>query len=256
MVTQPNTLLTALGDYGSDRDSSDSEHGPCHSEDRAQQNSQNDNTVTRMESDSEDETDDANKEACLDNASRSELPHSSISEDQLAAYKETKQNLDRLLGCEQIPDFIPRPELGECSTELQEKFAHWHALKRQGANFNEALMRNKTFRNPDIYKRLVDHLDLEETGSNMSPDGFDAATLRKDFTAESLASEQERRAREYAARRTAEAAANGMRKVQFHSAGHQTAPSAGPVQTQNGRPFEEAVQRAKLIAQHLAKTRK
>ncbi|KAJ2869152.1 hypothetical protein GGI22_000425 [Coemansia erecta] len=195
MVTQPNTLLTALGDYGSDRDSSDSEHGPCHSEDRAQQNSQNDNTVTRMESDSEDETDDANKEACLDNASRR-------------------------------------------------------------ANFNEALMRNKTFRNPDIYKRLVDHLDLEETGSNMSPDGFDAATLRKDFTAESLASEQERRAREYAARRTAEAAANGMRKVQFHSAGHQTAPSAGPVQTQNGRPFEEAVQRAKLIAQHLAKTRK
>ncbi|KAJ1666523.1 hypothetical protein IW140_004630 [Coemansia sp. RSA 1813] len=260
MATEPNTLLTALGDYGSDRDSSDSENSQSHLEDNALQNAQNDNTGTMMESDSEDEANDADKEArpsrTPDYAASREQSQSNISDERLAAYRETKHNLDRLLGCEQIPDFAPRPEIGKCSVELQEKFAHWYALKRQGANFNDALMRNKTFRNPNIYKRLVDHLDLEETGSNMTPDGFDSATLRKNFTAEGLASEQERRAREYAARKTAEAAANGMRKIQFQSAGHQTAQTADPVQAQNGRSFEEAVQRAKLIAQHLAKSKK
>ncbi|KAJ2656578.1 hypothetical protein IWW48_004943 [Coemansia sp. RSA 1200] len=263
MATPSNSLLVALGDYGSDRESSDSEHSEVHLSTNSLQNIKKENIDTAdtvTEDRFEDGTPNTDKDAPLDenvdNKFNSEQAYSNVSDEQLEAYRKTKHGLERLLGCGQIPDFLSRPELGECSSELQDKFSHWHVLKHQGANFNDALMRNKTFRNPNIYKRLVDHLDLEETGSNMPPDGFDSATLRNDFNVKDLASDQERRAREYAARKTAEAAANGIRKIQFQSAGHQITQTAATVQAQNGKSFEDAVQRARLIAQHLTKSKK
>ncbi|KAJ1856292.1 SAP30-binding protein [Coemansia sp. RSA 1822] len=199
-----------------------------------------------------------------------EAEYDGVNSDQLAAYTETKRNLDILLGCDTVPDFEPVTGEQKCTDELQEKFQQWHKLKSRGANFNEALMRNKTFRNPNIYRWLVDHLQLEEAGTELPSDGrFDPKQLRKDFSAKSLGIDQERRAREYAARKAAEASAaraNGTpRNIQFQSAGYEKQQSPATnnrphgntrAHPDNGRGFEDALQRAKLIAQHLARPQK
>ncbi|KAJ2357387.1 SAP30-binding protein, partial [Coemansia sp. RSA 2618] len=160
---------------------------------------------------------------CHMRAESYEVEYASVDGDKLAAYVETKHNLNALLGCDTVPDFEPAQDETKCSEELQAKFQQWFQLKEQGANFNEALMRNKTFRNPNIYRWLVDHLQLEEAGTNLQSDGrFDPARLRNDFSAKGLADEQERRAREYAARKAAETsaakAAGTTRNIQFQSA--------------------------------------
>ncbi|KAJ2619697.1 hypothetical protein H4R22_005368 [Coemansia sp. RSA 1290] len=167
---------------------------------------------------------------------------------ELLEYRPAKQKLEALLGCNKVPDFVPNPDMPPCSMELEAKFKHWYDLKRQGANFNETLMRNKTFRNPNIYRWLVDHLQLDEAGTNF--DQFDPAQLRNDFTARGLAEEQEKRAREYAARK----AADTQRNVQFYSGGYEKlAPSSQHLSRPKQPNFEEAVARAKLIAQHLSR---
>ncbi|KAJ1718284.1 SAP30-binding protein, partial [Coemansia biformis] len=215
----------------------------------------------------------------------------------VAAYMMLRRDLYTLLGCDAVPDFAPVDAEAGCP-ELQAKFQQWYQLKEQGANFNEALMRNKTFRNPNIYRWLVDHLQLEEAGSNLPSDrGFDPAKLREDFTPAGLAEEQERRARESAARKAARAAAARAastgscppQQLQFRSVGFEgpqllgsaglagpaaaaarPAPpgrwdgdsgtaqsgSSGTAQSSGGRSFEEAVQRAKQIAQHLVQSKR
>ncbi|KAJ2305377.1 hypothetical protein IWW55_001962 [Coemansia sp. RSA 2706] len=194
-----------------------------------------------------------------------------VDNDRIAEYANTKRSLDALLGCDRVANMAPFVDSTKCSEELQVKFRQWYQLKDQGANFNEALMRNKTFRNPNIYRWLVDHLQLEEAGTNLPSDGrFDPAQLRKDFSVKGLADDQERRAREYAARKAAPASAakasGSVRSMQFQSGGFEKLqtpmpPSRPPTAStqshpDNGRSFEEAVQRAKLIAQHLARPNK
>jgi hypothetical protein len=50
--------------------------------------------------------------------------------------------------------------------ELFKKLAHFHALKReQGTHFNQSLNRNRSFHNPHIYSKLVQWVEVEETGS-------------------------------------------------------------------------------------------
>ncbi|PVU98717.1 hypothetical protein BB559_001323 [Furculomyces boomerangus] len=62
---------------------------------------------------------------------------------------------------------------GECDKALNEKFKHWLDLKKQGYHFNEQLQRNKNFRNPNIYTKFLEHLDIKETGTNFPKDIFD-----------------------------------------------------------------------------------
>ena len=45
---------------------------------------------------------------------------------------------------------------------LQTKTDFFLSLKRKGTHFNDSLMQNKAFRNPTIYKKLVDHVGVDE----------------------------------------------------------------------------------------------
>ncbi|KAJ1724473.1 SAP30-binding protein [Coemansia erecta] len=198
-----------------------------------------------------------------------------------ATYQTTKRNLDLLLGCDQVHSTLrlSSENTAEPSAALQEKFAHWYELRQRGANFNETLMRNKTFRNPNIYRWLVDHLKLEECGSNLHEPGFEPAQLRSDFTPAALAEDQERRAREYAAKKNAQssaaAAAGTFRKIDFRQSSDPVQSRSGPTATGSyaqqmqmrannnssnnsnnnggGKTFNDALERAKLIAQHLSR---
>ncbi|KAJ2820442.1 hypothetical protein GGI24_004486, partial [Coemansia furcata] len=220
MESEPNALLAALGAYDSEDSDSNSKHS---SEAIYPQPPPVDDEYERDVHYSS--ADEAEFNGDNDQEMLSSPPHRGTEngahscEVDEAAYEKTKRDMDLLLGCSQVADIVPDADAGECSAALQAKFAQWYELKKQGANFNETLMRNKTFRNPNIYQWLVDHLALEEAGSNMPLDGFTPAQLRADFTAEALAEDQDRRARETAARKSAEAAAGNLRKMDFQSAG-------------------------------------
>ncbi|KAJ1840980.1 SAP30-binding protein [Coemansia sp. RSA 2703] len=198
--------------------------------------------------------------------------HSMLDQADHATYHETKHNLDLLLGCDKVlSDLRLSPEnAADPPVALQQKFSQWYDLRLKGASFNETLMRNKTFRNPNIYRWLVDHLKLEECGSNLHEQGFDPAQLRRDFTPAALAEDQERRAREYAAKKNAQSAAAAsagtFRKLNFQQSSdpeHSRSgpPSAGSYVQQmqmraannNAKTFNDALERAKLIAQHLSR---
>ncbi|RUP47450.1 HCNGP-like protein-domain-containing protein [Jimgerdemannia flammicorona] len=66
----------------------------------------------------------------------------------------------------------PEPE-GECDPEVEAKVAQFHALRATGTQFNTHLLRSKAFRNPHIYAKLVEFVDLDEVGSNFPQDTFD-----------------------------------------------------------------------------------
>ncbi|KAJ2870485.1 hypothetical protein H4R27_004148 [Coemansia aciculifera] len=305
MASEPNALLAALGGYASEDSDSNSKHSsnseaiypqpPLVDNDNDNDEEEYGGDNNQFSSADEAELDYESDDDAKRNASPSHIIAEAdvhAHESDLVAYEKTKHDMDLLLGCSQVPDIMPKPDSVECPAELQAKFAQWYDLKQQGANFNETLMRNKTFRNPNIYQWLVDHLGLEEAGSNMPLDGFSPAELRKDFTSEALAEEQERRAREIAAKKSAEAAAGNLRKMNFNSAGHTVERPASTASrddyraskydryeaprsrvqassstlavgrqtsantVQEGNTIEDAIQRAKQIAQHLVGARK
>ena len=49
---------------------------------------------------------------------------------------------------------------------LKEKINTFLDLQKKGISFNDRLMSSRAFRNPNIYRKLVEYLDLNETGSN------------------------------------------------------------------------------------------
>ncbi len=60
------------------------------------------------------------------------------------------------------------PEVGtKCGAELQEKFSKMYEKKmKSGLDMNLAIQRNKNFRNPSIYEKLIKYCDVDELGSN------------------------------------------------------------------------------------------
>ncbi|KAJ2852232.1 hypothetical protein IWW36_000374 [Coemansia brasiliensis] len=245
MSENAKVLLNALGAYDSDSEASSSSKS-----DSSYSETVPPETPAQPTDSNADMLDQEEKK---DSTLTDKAPYDGIDDDDLKAYAQTKQKLEALLGCDKVSDFVSSPNMPPCSMELEAKFKHWYELKGQGANFNETLMRNKTFRNPNIYRWLVDHLQLDEAGTNF--DQFDPTQLRNDFTAKSLGDEQEKRARDYAARK----AAGTQRNIQFYSGGYEKLVPANQqhsrsnTHTDSGRSFEEAVARAKLIAQHLSR---
>ncbi|KAI7864531.1 HCNGP-like protein-domain-containing protein [Spinellus fusiger] len=73
----------------------------------------------------------------------------------------------------------PEPE-----TEVDEKragnIAHFLELRTSGHKLNDHLQRNKSFRNPRIYAKLVEFVDLDELGSNFPKDEYDRHGFPKD----------------------------------------------------------------------------
>ncbi|MCO5590034.1 hypothetical protein L7F22_044003 [Adiantum nelumboides] len=48
---------------------------------------------------------------------------------------------------------------------LTEKLTNFHQLKQKGTHFNQSLNNNRSFRNPHIYAKLVDWIDVDENTS-------------------------------------------------------------------------------------------
>jgi HCNGP-like protein len=72
---------------------------------------------------------------------------------------------------------------------VQTKVAQFHALKRDADNpkhFNDSLMSNKSFRNPHLYAKLVEFVDVNERTTNFSKDIWDPNDVQPEWFADRI----------------------------------------------------------------------
>ena len=64
-------------------------------------------------------------------------------------------------------ELLPPEPPGKCPSDLQDKISRLHEkMLREGIDMNFSIQQRKQFRNPSLYEKLIDHLDIEELGTN------------------------------------------------------------------------------------------
>ncbi|KAJ8660553.1 hypothetical protein O0I10_003599 [Lichtheimia ornata] len=94
---------------------------------------------------------------------------------------------------------IPSEPTTECDPDLLETITHFQTLHKSGHRLNEHLQSNKAFRNPRIYAKLVEFIDLDEIGSNFDKETFDPHGFPNEAYIDGLLEAQRQYAEEKAA---------------------------------------------------------
>jgi hypothetical protein len=136
---------------------------------------------------------------------------------------------------------IPPEPQGECDADVEARIAHFLSLRESGTRFNEHLQHSKAFRNPHIYEKLVEFVELDEYSSNFPKDQFDPHSFGTDI--DGLLEAQKKSAEDRLLSQ------QHRSNIQFVSGG----PPAGPPPTiENTDKFADAVARAAQIASKLS----
>ncbi|KAI9284336.1 HCNGP-like protein-domain-containing protein [Umbelopsis sp. AD052] len=133
----------------------------------------------------------------------------------------------------------PEPT-SDCDPDVEARISHFLSLRESGTRFNEHLQESKAFRNPHIYEKLVEFVELDEYSSNFPKDQFDPHGLGADI--DSLLEAQKKAAEEKAL------AQQNRSNIQF-------VPSAKPAPASVGQQpekFADALARARGIASKLS----
>jgi len=86
---------------------------------------------------------------------------------------------------------LPPEPTGNCSRELQEKIEKmWRRKKDDRVDFNYMIQNKKAFRNPSIYEKLIEHLNIDELGTNFPPELYDGHLFGKESYYEELQKQQ------------------------------------------------------------------
>eukprot|EP00088_Acartia_fossae_P064343 TRINITY_DN79163_c0_g1_i1.p1 TRINITY_DN79163_c0_g1~~TRINITY_DN79163_c0_g1_i1.p1 ORF type:complete len:280 (-),score=66.52 TRINITY_DN79163_c0_g1_i1:309-1148(-) len=86
---------------------------------------------------------------------------------------------------------LPPEPSGQCSRDLQEKIEKmWRRKVDERIDFNYMIQNKKAFRNPSIYEKLIDHLSIDELGTNFPPELYDGHLFGKESYYEELAKAQ------------------------------------------------------------------
>ncbi|XP_041252680.1 SAP30-binding protein-like [Onychostruthus taczanowskii] len=86
---------------------------------------------------------------------------------------------------------IPPEPPGRCSNQLQDKTKKLYERKmKQGMDMNYSIQNKKEFRNPSIYKKLIQFCSIDEIGTNYPKDMFDPHSWSEDSYYEALAKAQ------------------------------------------------------------------
>ncbi|KAI9248783.1 HCNGP-like protein-domain-containing protein [Phascolomyces articulosus] len=93
---------------------------------------------------------------------------------------------------------IPAEPDTPCDSDRLEKVVHFLSLRSSGHRLNDHLQRNKAFRNPRIYAKLVEFIDLDETGSNFEKEAFDPHGFPKEAYIDGILEQQRKHAEEKA----------------------------------------------------------
>ncbi|XP_053635775.1 SAP30-binding protein isoform X3 [Cherax quadricarinatus] len=83
---------------------------------------------------------------------------------------------------------LPAPPPGKCPQHLQDKVVRClNEVRRGNKDYNAMIQNNKEFRNPGIYEKLIDLLQLDEMGTNYPLDMFDPHCWGKESYYDELA---------------------------------------------------------------------
>ncbi|KAI0002572.1 HCNGP-like protein-domain-containing protein [Russula compacta] len=89
-----------------------------------------------------------------------------------------------------VPDWgIPAASAEPCDPAIEAKLAQFHALKRdsdQPKHFNDSLMSNRSFRNPHLYAKLVEFVDVDERTTNFPKKIWDPHDVQEDWFADRI----------------------------------------------------------------------
>ncbi|KLO20589.1 HCNGP-domain-containing protein [Schizopora paradoxa] len=79
---------------------------------------------------------------------------------------------------------IPPAPDEDCDPELEAKLRQFHALKNDTENpkhFNDSLMSNRSFRNPHLYAKLVEFVDVDESATNFPKHIWDPTDVKDEW---------------------------------------------------------------------------
>ncbi|KAF9648375.1 HCNGP-domain-containing protein [Thelephora ganbajun] len=88
---------------------------------------------------------------------------------------------------------IPPESQKPCDPHVAEKLKHFHTLKNDPdapKHFNDSLMMNRSFRNPHLYAKLVEFVDVDEKATNFPRDVWDPTDMPEEWFADKIADAQ------------------------------------------------------------------
>ncbi|GAA5959638.1 hypothetical protein JCM3765_007226 [Sporobolomyces pararoseus] len=89
---------------------------------------------------------------------------------------------------------IPPVPTGPCNPAVEAKLANFNSLRQsRGLHFNDSLSSSKAFRNPRIYTKLVEFMDVDETGNCWDKSVWNPKDIGRDGTASRIAELQKLR---------------------------------------------------------------
>lgn len=97
---------------------------------------------------------------------------------------------------------IPPQSNEACDPAIEAKLAQFNALKRDPHNpkhFNDSLMSNRSFRNPHLYAKLVEFVDVDERTTNFPSDIWNPEDVQDEWFADRIAERQKARSEKQAA---------------------------------------------------------
>ncbi|KAI0266555.1 HCNGP-like protein-domain-containing protein [Gloeopeniophorella convolvens] len=84
---------------------------------------------------------------------------------------------------------IPAASTAPYDPAIEAKLAKFHELKRdpdQPKHFNDSLMSNRSFRNPHLYAKLVEFVDVDERATNFPKNIWDPHDVQDGWFADKI----------------------------------------------------------------------
>lgn len=134
-------------------------------------------------------------------------------EDKTDSVKCAQAPVDETVATTNNGNLPPRPS-GSCNAKVEATISQLISAKRRGMDLNRRLRSMKAFRNPSIYEKLIETMDIQETGSNCPPELYNPGLWGPDDYSDKL--EEARRAADLAKQRARAAAARP--EIQFERA--------------------------------------
>ncbi|KAH7692967.1 transcriptional regulator HCNGP [Aphelenchoides avenae] len=128
-------------------------------------------------------------EHVLDEGLRALKEHAGSREGSATPQREASTGAETPGRVEEIVGLPPSPP-GQCSEEVEARFAQCFERKAHGANYNDQIKLRKDFKNPAIYEVLVQKFNLDEKGSNFPESVYDPHAFSEGDFYEALAEEQ------------------------------------------------------------------